>query len=129
MLSDYTPIPTIPAADLDKARAFYEETLGLSDGVEVIEGEGVRYKCGASAFLLYPSQFAGTNQATAMAFQVEDGGFDAEVARLRDAGISFDTFEMEGLVWVDGVATMDGGKSVWFHDPDGNIINLMTMDG
>jgi catechol 2,3-dioxygenase-like lactoylglutathione lyase family enzyme len=127
MLSNYTPIATVPTADLGRARAFYEETLGLGGALE--DPGGVRYACGGSGFLLYPSQFAGTNKATTMAFQVDDGGFDAEVARLRDAGVSFDTFDMEGVVWVDGVATMDGTKAVWFTDPDGNIINLMAMEG
>ena len=129
MLSDYSPIPTVPTADLDRARDFYDNTLGLSGAEEVMEGEGVLYKCGTGSFLLYPSQFAGTNQATAMAFQADGGGFDAEVASLRDAGVSFDTFEMEGLTWDDGVASMQGGKAVWFKDPDGNIINLMSMPG
>lgn len=129
MLSNYTPIATVPTADLGRARAFYEQTLGLAGGVQESVGGGVVYTCGSSGFLLYPSQFAGTNQATAMAFQVDDGGFDAEVARLREAGVSFDTFELEGLVWVDGVAVMEGGKAVWFRDPDGNIINLMAMEG
>lgn len=128
MLSDFTPMPTIPTADLDRARTFYEETLGLSPE-RVMEGEGVLYRCGSSGFLLYPSQYAGTNQATAMAFQVEDGSFDTQVAGLREAGISFDTFEYEGVAWVDGVAVSDSGKSLWFHDPDGNIINLMAMTG
>lgn len=128
MLSDYTPIPTIPTADLARARAFYEETLGLAAG-EVLDEEGVIYKCGTSGFLLYPSQYAGTNQATAMAFQVDDGGFDDSVARLRAAGVTFDTFELAGLTWMDGVATMEGRKSVWFHDPDGNIVNLMATEG
>lgn len=129
MLSNYTPIATVPTADLDRARAFYENTLGLAAVVREMEGEGLLYTCGTSGFLLYPSQFAGTNRATTMAFQVDDDGFDDEVARLRDAGVLFDTFEMEGLAWVDGVATMDGGKAVWFRDPDGNIINLMTTGG
>ena len=129
MLSNYTPIATVPTADLSRARAFYEGTLGLSGEVQEAEGGAVLYSSGASGFLLYPSQYAGTNQATTMAFQVEDGGFDAEVAKLRDSGIGFDTFEMEGITWVDGVATMAGLKSVWFRDPDGNILNLMAMDG
>jgi catechol 2,3-dioxygenase-like lactoylglutathione lyase family enzyme len=127
MLSNYTPIATVPTADLGRARAFYEEKLGLGGVVE--DPGGIRYTCGASGFLLYQSQFAGTNKATTMAFQVDDGGFDAEVARLRDAGVSFDTFDMEGVVWEDGVAKMDGAKAVWFTDPDGNILNLMAMDG
>lgn len=128
MLSDYTPYPTVPTADLDRARAFYEGTLGLGPGVEEMGG-GVRYTCGDSGFLLYPSEFAGTNQATAMAFQVDYDRFDDEAARLRDAGVTFDTFEWEEVAWVDGVATMDGGKAVWFRDPDGTIINLMAAEG
>ena len=128
MLSNYTPIATVPTADLARARAFYEGTLGVGDGEQSNEWE-VLYTCGSSRFLLYVSQYAGTNQATTMAFRVDDDGFDAEVARLRDAGVSFDTFEMEGLEWVDGVATMDGGKAVWFRDPDGNIIALEARQG
>lgn len=129
MLSTYTPIATVPTADLDRARTFYEQTLGLSGEVQDPTGGGVMYSCGSSGFLLYPSQFAGTNEATTMAFQVDDGGFDAEVARLRDAGVSFDTFDMEGVSWADGVATMGPAKAVWFRDPDGNILNLMAMGG
>jgi len=129
MLSSYTPIATVPTADLARARAFYEQTLGLSGEAQAPAEAGVLYKCGSSGFLLYPSQFAGTNQATTMAFQVDDGSFDAEVAKLRGAGIAFDTFEFEGATWSDGVAVMDGGKAVWFRDPDGNILNLATMEG
>ncbi len=127
MLSSFTPIATVPTADLARARAFYEQTLGLSGEAQDPAEAGVLYKCGSSAFLLYPSQFAGTNQATTMAFQVDEG-FDAEVAKLRDAGISFDTFEFEGATWSDGVAVMAGGKAVWFRDPDGNILNVGTME-
>jgi len=128
MLSKFTPMPTIPTADIDRAREFYEKTLGLTDAVQEMEGEGFFYTCGASGFLLYPSQFAGTNRATAMAFQVEGDAFDAEVTGLREAGVTFVTFELwEGAHWDDGVAMMDGGKGVWFHDPDGNIINVMNM--
>lgn len=126
MLSDCTPIPTLAVTDLDRAKAFYEQTLGFAPG-ESQMGEELAYKSGSGGFLVYRSQYAGTNQATAMMFQVQD--FDAEVARLREAGVSFDTFEMEGMDWEDGVAQMDGAKAVWFHDPDGNIINLMGETG
>lgn len=127
MLSDYMPIATIPTADLDRARAFYEGTLGIGVG-DAEFGGGVRYTAGDGGFLLYPSEFAGTNRATAMAFQIDFDGFDAEVARLRAGGVSFDTFEWEGVAWEDGVAVMEGGKAAWFRDPDGNIINLMAVE-
>ncbi len=127
MLSDFTAVPTLGTSDLDRAKAFYENTLGFAAG-ESQMGEELLYKSGDSAFLVYRSQYAGTNQATAMMFMV-DQGFDDEIARLRDAGVTFDTFELEGMEWVDGVAQMGGAKAVWFHDPDGNIINLMTETG
>lgn len=129
MLSDYLPIPTVPTADLDKARAFYEGVLGFGAGATEVPGEGVIYKCGNGGFLLYRSQFAGTNKATAMAFQVDGGAFDAQVADLRSAGVTFDTFDLPGASWDDGVAAMDGGKAAWFHDPDGNIISLEAGNG
>ncbi|MEZ5116468.1 MAG: VOC family protein [Candidatus Nanopelagicales bacterium] len=127
MLSDFTPFTTVPTADLGRARAFYEDILGFAAGDEEMGG-GVRYAAGSGGLLLYPSQFAGTNQATAMAFRVDVDEFDAEVARLRNNGVTFDTFEWDQVDWVDGVATMEGGKAAWFRDPDGNIINLMTAE-
>lgn len=125
MLSTYTPVATVPTADLARARSFYEGVLGLGQPQDTSTGE-VFYTCGTSGFLLYASQFAGTNQATTMSFQIDDDDFEEEVGKLRDAGVSFDTFELEGLTWVDGVARMDEGKAVWFRDPDGNIINLVS---
>ncbi len=124
MLSDVTAMPTLPTADLDRARAFYEGVLGFVPGDDL--PEGVRYRAGHGAVLVYPSQYAGTNQATALGFEVDPDRFDEEVSALRAAGVSFDTFEWEGVVWEDGVASMEGGKAVWFRDPDGNILNLMA---
>jgi catechol 2,3-dioxygenase-like lactoylglutathione lyase family enzyme len=124
MLGDHEPIATLAVKDLDKAREFYEGVLGLAPRREV--AEGVLYAAGSGAFLVYPSSFAGTNQATAMSFQVPADQFDAEAAALREKGIVFQTFEAEGLAWVDGVASYGEFRSAWFADPDGNILNVET---
>lgn len=124
MLSNHTPITTLATADPDRSRAFYQELLGFEPGEE--SGGGVFYRSGDTSFFVYPSAFAGTNRATAMMFDVPAAQFDAEIQVLRDAGIAFDTFEMEGIEWEDGVARMEGMRSAWFSDPDGNIINLGT---
>lgn len=121
MLSDYTPMPSLATSDPERSRSFYEGTLGFAPGQA--GADGVLYQAGSGAFLVYQSSFAGTNKATAMSFTVTDG-FDEEVQRLRDAGISFDTFDYDGIDWQDGVAVMGDAKSVWFTDPDGNILNL-----
>ncbi len=124
MLSDYPPVAAIAVADLARARTFYEGTLGFTPDEDV--PDGVLYASGGGSFLVYPSAYAGTNKATAMSFAVPGDAFDREVAALRDAGIEFQTFELEGMEWVDGVATAGPMRAVWFADPDGNILNLET---
>jgi catechol 2,3-dioxygenase-like lactoylglutathione lyase family enzyme len=123
MLSEFTPVPTLPTADLATARSFYEGKLGFASAEEVMGG--VTYNCGDGMFFVYESAYAGTNKATALTFNVPMSAFDAEVGGLRGNGVAFMTFEAEGLDWNDGVASMgDEMKAVWFTDPDGNIINI-----
>lgn len=124
MLGDHDSIAVLAVTDLDRARTFYESVLGLTSPREA--PEGVLYAAGSTVFLVYPSSFAGTNRATAMSFQVPADQFDAEVQALRERGVTFTTFEAEGLTWVDGVASYGGFKSAWFEDPDGNVLNVET---
>ena len=126
MLSRHTPVATLPAKDLGAARGFYEGTLGLPASRDDVGG-GVTYVCGGGQLFVYESAFAGTNQATAVSFDVPTADFDDEVAELRSKGIEFVTFDAEGLEWDNGVATIGGrARSVWFTDPDGNILNIST---
>ncbi|HUH06382.1 MAG TPA: VOC family protein [Egibacteraceae bacterium] len=125
MLADTTPMPTLPAADLDRARKFYEGTLGLPVAMEV--PGMVLYRSGNTMLMLYESAYAGTSQATAATWNV--GDFDAEVSRLRDSGVHFETYDLPDTEWDDGVATSAGGamRAVWFKDPEGNILAVGTM--
>ncbi len=127
MLKRSTPMAALPTTDLARAKSFYEGVLGLSpeEGL-MAEGQGAIYATESGSFLVYLSQFAGTNQATSMAMAVSDYDFDDVVGMLRDNGVSFDTFEMEEAIWEDGVATLDEMRSAWFRDPDGNILNVAT---
>ena len=122
MLSNYSPVPTLPVSDLDKAREYYEQTLGLS--VQQDTPGGVTYTCGGGQLFVYPSEYAGTNKGTAVSYDVPLADFDSEVNWLRGQGVEFTTFEMDGIEWNDGVATMGEIKAVWFTDPDGNILNI-----
>ena len=106
MLSQHTPVATLPTRDLPKARAFYEDTLGFTPERESVAG--VSYKSGGAMVFLYESEYAGTNKATAVSFDVPLSAFDDEVRALRDKGVSFLTFEAEGLEWTEGVASMMG---------------------
>jgi catechol 2,3-dioxygenase-like lactoylglutathione lyase family enzyme len=124
VLSDYSPVTALAVKDLDRARAFYEGTLGFVP--EDDPAEGALYRSGGGTFLVYPSAYAGTNKATAVSFDVPAAAFDDEVADLRAKGVTLQTFEMDGFEWHDGVATAGAMRAVWFADPDGNVLNLET---
>ncbi len=74
-------------------------------------------------FLVYPSEFAGTSQATALGLQV--GDIDAVVAELRSRGVEFQEFDFGEAKTVDGILAMpDGSRGAWFADTEGNIIGV-----
>jgi catechol 2,3-dioxygenase-like lactoylglutathione lyase family enzyme len=117
---------TLPASDLERAKRWYEETLGLTPARESEFG-GAEYEAGGSAFLIYESQFAGTNQATAAGFRVDN--FDEAVDHLRSRGVEFEHVDFGEMgSTVDGViSSPDGEKAAWFKDSEGNILALSTM--
>lgn len=117
--SDATPM--IAVKDLDRARKFYEETLGLKEVDDF--GEGFMLKSGDTKFSVYRSEFAGTNKATALTFDVDD--IDEEVRDLKGKGISFEQYDVPGLERRGDVFVAEGMKTAWFKDPDGNILSLM----
>ena len=123
--SDATPM--IAVKDLDRARKFYEETLGLS-AKEEMEGEVLTVTSGDTDITVYKSEFAGTNKATSLTFEVDD--IDAEVRELKDKGIFFEKYDLPGLEPRGDLYVGEGGfKTAWFKDPDGNILSLMESKG
>jgi catechol 2,3-dioxygenase-like lactoylglutathione lyase family enzyme len=125
MLQGKEAAATLAVSDLERARGFYEDTLGLTAVYE--DAGGVLFKSGNSVILVYPSEFAGTNKATAATWAVGDD-FDAIVSRLADAGTAFEHYDDLPETTREGdVHTMGDLKAVWFKDPDGNILNLVNM--
>jgi predicted enzyme related to lactoylglutathione lyase len=114
----------LPASDFERAKTWYAEKLGLTPEWE--DAGGAWYQIDATGFLLYPSQFAGTNQATAAGFTVED--VDATVAELRGRGVVFEEYDFPGLKTENGVATFETErgtkKGAWFKDSEGNTLSL-----
>ena len=104
MLRDKDAAATIAVSDLDRAREFYENTLGLSAIYE--DAGGILYRSGNSAILVYPSEYAGSNKATAVTWGVGDD-FDALVIELGEAGTTFEHYDLpdttrEGDIHVHG---------------------------
>jgi catechol 2,3-dioxygenase-like lactoylglutathione lyase family enzyme len=128
MLNDKDPIATVAVKDLEAARKFYEGKLGLK--VKSAEGaEAITFQSGRSELIVYRSQYAGTNKATAINWRVGDA-IDKEVAALREKGVTFERYDMPGVKLQGDVHVFgdnDKMKSAWFKDPDGNIIALMSF--
>jgi catechol 2,3-dioxygenase-like lactoylglutathione lyase family enzyme len=122
MLGKADATPMIAVKDLDRARSFYEGTLGLSEVDDF--GEGFMLKSGETTLSVYRSEFAGTNKATALTFNVDD--LDKEVSELKGKGISFEHYDLPGLEPRGDLYVGEGGfKTAWFKDPDGNILSLI----
>ena len=122
MLGDRDAAATLAVSDLDRARAFYEDTLGLTPAME--NPGAVLYRSGGSIVLVYPSAYAGTNQATAASWAVGDD-FDAIVDGLRGKGVAFERYDdLPDTTREGDIHLMGEFKSAWFKDPDGNILNL-----
>ncbi len=125
MLSDLRVHCTIPVADLDRARAFYAEKLGMEPAE--VTPSGATYRCGeGTAFLLFPTPSSGTAENTAMGFTTLD--IEEEVTELRDRGVVFEEYDHPTLKTVDGIAQVPVGRAAWFKDSEGNIIGLVQFD-
>jgi catechol 2,3-dioxygenase-like lactoylglutathione lyase family enzyme len=125
MLGGKDAAATLAVSDLQRARGFYENTLGLEPLVEV--PESVLYRSGNAVVLVYPSEYAGTNQATAATWAVGDD-FEAIVHELRTKGVTFEHYDdLPGTTREGDVHVVGDLRGVWFKDPDGNILSLVNM--
>jgi len=123
MLEDKDVIATVAVKDLATARRFYEGTLGLA--VASVEGsEAITFHSGRSSLIVYRSQYAGTNKATALNWKV-GGELEAIVAALRDKGVTFEHYDLPGATLRGDVHDLGPLRAAWFKDPDGNIISLI----
>src|SRR5688500_7331459 len=120
MLADSIIIPVLPASDMERAKKFYAEKLGLVPAME-IEG-GIAYKVRDSWFLLYPTRFAGTAEHTIASWLVDD--LAETVAELRSRGVVFEEYDEPDLKTVNGIADTGDYRGAWFKDSEGNIIAL-----
>jgi catechol 2,3-dioxygenase-like lactoylglutathione lyase family enzyme len=129
MLTDAHVATRLPAQDLERAREFYAEKLGL-EPVDERPG-GLLYRCAAGEFALFLSTGAPAGAFTQMAFEVED--HDATVDELRRRGVKFEDFDLPGLTTVDGVTEVAGNypskhstgeRAAWFRDSEGNLLGV-----
>lgn len=109
----------LPTRDIDRARRFYEDQLGMADGAERPDGKIV-YHCGGTALALFPREGGTKAEHTVVSFRVED--IQSAVAALAARGVIFADYDLPGLRTVDHVCVLGSEKAAWFSDPEGNIL-------
>jgi catechol 2,3-dioxygenase-like lactoylglutathione lyase family enzyme len=118
----------LPAGDLERARRWYAEKLGLEPAEE--RPGGLRYVVGGAEFAIYQSAGRADGSFTQLAFTVAD--IEAEVAALKARGVVFEDYDVPGLATVDGIAEIDGNypskgsgeRAAWFRDSEGNMLGM-----
>ena len=129
MLQDGRVATRLPAQDLDRARRFYSEKLGLEPSEE--RPGGLLYQPAQGAFALFESAGASTGQFTQMGWEVDD--IEATVAELSERGVVFEEVDVPGLETVGGIAEVEGNypskggkgeRAAWFRDSEGNMLGV-----
>jgi predicted enzyme related to lactoylglutathione lyase len=112
----------LPAKDLQRAKAFYEQKVGLEAKEERAGGVVFEFADHNGCFM-YPTPFAGTSQASQAFWQVDD--IEREVAELKARGVKFEHFDMPGMRTEGDISIGGGAKAAWFKDSEGNILALI----
>lgn len=126
MLADLPIHTPLPATDLERAKRFYADKLGLTPETEWPR-DGIFYRCGGNTrFLLFPSATASSGDHSQMTWLTHD--IEADVAALKARGVVFEEYDMPGLKTIKSVATIGESKGAWFKDSEGNLLALGQFD-
>jgi len=122
MLKNARAQASLPAQDLDRAKAFYKDKLGLQP--EEDSSDNLRYRAGdGTEFNVYRTGNRSSGTHTQLAFIVQDAV--AEVKDLKSRGVKFEEYDFPGLKTVDSIADAGDSKAAWFKDSEGNTIGII----
>jgi catechol 2,3-dioxygenase-like lactoylglutathione lyase family enzyme len=129
MLENGAVATRLPAQDLERARAFYAEKLGLEPAEE--RPGGLLYRCARGEFAPFQTDGVPSGAHTQMAWQVDD--IEAVVAQLRARGVMFEDYDRPELATAGGIAEVTGNypskagvgeRAAWFKDSEGNLLAI-----
>ncbi len=125
MLGKAEAMAVLAAEDAQRAKAFYTDKLGLKVVMEMGE-ETALFEAGQGSKILIYQRERSKAEHTVLGFVVED--VEASVKGLAEKGVSFEQYDFPGLKTNElGIAEIDGTKSAWLTDPEGNIVSLTQM--
>ena len=122
MLTNSPVRPTIPVVDLNRAKRFYETTLGLKpvlDNNDSTSGIAL-FECGSSTLIEIYQRGPSKADHTVATFEVS--AIEEEVNMLRGKGVNFEKYDMPGIKTQNGIAAQGSVKAAWFKDSEGNIL-------
>ena len=118
----------VRAQDYERAKKFYTEVLGL-ELAQKLPGGALFAAAEKTMVMVYENPGLSAPENTVLGFGVAAEGFDAVIEDLRQKGVTFEDYDLPemGLSTKDGVADVDGRKTAWFKDSEGNILNIVVM--
>ena len=119
MLTNATVTTMLPVIDMDRARAFYERSLGLTPTGLKLDGKFI-YKVGGSTIALFPKPEGTKAEHTAISFRVTN--IAEKIAELKNAGVVFEDYDFPGFKTVNHVCVLGSEKAAWFKDTEGNYL-------
>ncbi|MGH8727699.1 MAG: VOC family protein [Burkholderiales bacterium] len=123
MLNNAEAVANIAVKNLEAAKKFYQDTLGLTQ-VSAEGEELIVFQSGTSTLNVYRSEYAGTNKATAVTWTV--GDVEGVVRALKAKGVTFEHYDMPDMKLEGDVHVFGDMRVAWFKDPDGNILNIVN---
>lgn len=124
MLNNKEPVATVAVSDLEAARRFYEDKIGLTPPADP-DPQMVTYRCGNASLFVYESGHAGTSKATSVTWIVGDDLADV-VRKLGSKGVAFESYDITDAVKEGDIYVFGPIRTAWFKDPDGNIHALVN---
>ncbi len=112
-------MPTLPVVDLNRARAFYEQKLGLRPAGPATP-DGILYECGGGTRLFLYPRAATKADHTVASFVVDN--LEAAVGALKARGVVFEEYDLPDFKTVNSIATLSSERAAWFKDPEGNTL-------
>ncbi len=122
MFKNTKAFSSFSVSDLEKARAFYSQTLGVT-AAEMPEGLQLNLAGGGMIFI-YPKPGHTPASFTVLNFQVDD--IEAAVDELTKRGVHFESYEGDLKTDEKGIHRGEKGPVIaWFKDPAGNILSVL----
>jgi len=129
MLKNAPVIAVMPVVDIQRAKAFYSQKLGLQLADLPVPKDSALFRAGGDTMLyLYKREVGSKAEHTVAMWMVDDA--EKTVEELNKRGVTFERYDMPNLKTDErGIAEVDGAKSAWFKDTEGNIIAITEAGG